>query len=252
MKRKIINMEEVDSTNRFLHDYTPETDEEMTIVTARFQTAGRGQGSNRWESKAGANLLFSLLVHPVGVPLMFRFLLSEAGALALKEALDSYTDGIRIKWPNDIYWQDRKISGTLIETRVSGGSLKDFIFGCGVNVNQTEFVSDAPNPVSLRQIIGRRVPPEELLGRITEAFDKYYGMVIDRQYADIAARYDEALYRRHGFFPYRDQDGDFEGAIVEVEDDGHLVLRDRSDALRRYAFKEIEYILPPQEKPSCL
>lgn len=245
MNTKIVNLEEVDSTNRFLHDYTPAAGEEMTIVTARFQTAGRGQGSNRWESKAGDNLLFSLLVHPVRVPLALRFLLSEAGALALKEALDSYTDGIRVKWPNDIYWQDRKISGTLIETHVCGGSLQDFIFGCGVNVNQTEFVSDAPNPVSLRQIIGRQVPTEEVLGRIMEAFGKYYGMVVDGQYAGIAARYDEVLYRRHGFFPYRDQDGAFEGAIVEVEDDGRLVLRDRPGSLRRYAFKEVEYILPP-------
>ena len=242
MNTKIIHLEEVDSTNRFLHDYVPDEGEEMTLVTALYQTAGRGQGNNKWESRAGDNLLFSLLVHPVGVPLARQFLLSEAGALALKEALDTYADGISVKWPNDIYWHDRKISGTLIETRVSGGALKDFIFGCGINVNQQEFCSDAPNPVSLCRIIGHPVPLEELLDRVITAFRKYYAMILDGEYADVSALYHAALYRRKGFYAYRDQDGAFEGAVVEVEDDGHLILRDEAGSIRSYAFKEVEFI----------
>lgn len=247
MKTKIIHLEEVDSTNRFLHDYTPAADEEMTVVTARYQSAGRGQGSNKWESSAGDNLLLSILVHPFRMPLTRQFLLSEAGALALKEALDNYTDGISVKWPNDIYWRDRKISGTLIETRVNGGRMKDFIFGSGININQREFRSDAPNPVSLRQIIGHETPVEEVFGRVLTAFTKYNGMIVNGEYDAVAALYHEVLYRRHGFHAYRDQDGDFDGALVEVEDDGHLILRDRTGVLRSYAFKEVEYIIPPTE-----
>ena len=104
----------------------------MTVVVADYQTAGKGQGTNTWESEAGKNLLFSVLVHPTMLPVRSQFLLSEAGALALKEALADYVkDDIRLKWPNDIYWKDKKLSGTLIETKLAAGRIKDCVFGGG-------------------------------------------------------------------------------------------------------------------------
>ena len=154
----VVRLDAVDSTNSFLRTYTPADDEPMTVVVADYQTAGRGLGTNTWESEAGKNLLFSVLVHPTMLPVRSQFLLSEAGALALKEALTDYVkDDIRLKWPNDIYWKDKKLSGTLIETKLAGGRIKDCIFGVGLNVNQEAFHSDAPNPVSLCQILGHEV-----------------------------------------------------------------------------------------------
>ena len=239
----VVRLETIGSTNDFLKTYTPSEGEQMTVAVADFQTAGRGQGANCWESEAGKNLLFSVLLHPVEVPVACQFLLSEYGALSLREALTDYMGegSITLKWPNDIYWNDKKLSGTLIETKLSGGRIKDCVFGVGLNVNQTEFKSDAPNPVSLCQILGKEVNREDLLQKIIASFERNYELIRSANYGAISAMYHEALYRSKGFYPYEDADGVFEGAIVEVEDDGHLILRDREGMIRSYEFKEIKY-----------
>jgi BirA family biotin operon repressor/biotin-[acetyl-CoA-carboxylase] ligase len=241
MNIKTIRFKETDSTSRYLREYVPAEGEDMTIAVADFQTAGQGMGTNTWESEPGQNLLFSILVHPVMLPVNRQFLLSMAEAVALQDTLSRYTDGITIKWPNDIYWQDQKISGTRIDTSLSSHGIKNFILGTGIDVNQREFHSDAPNPVSLRQILGHDVDRDELLNRVTDSFMKYYGMIVGGDYTDIAALYHQSLYRAHGFHSYSDADGDFEAAIVEVEDDGHLILRDREGMIRSYEFKEIKF-----------
>ena len=239
----IIRLEETDSTNTYLRQHASQMEAWMTVVTAEYQTAGRGQGVHTWESNRSENLLFSVLTHPVMVPVRSQFLLSEAGALALKEVLDGYTDGITLKWPNDIYWNDCKLSGTLIETSIGGGRIKNCVFGIGLNVNQKTFESDAPNPVSLAQILGHDIDREQLFKQIVAAFEKYYRMLENGQYDAISALYHEALYRRQGFYMYEDGDGRFEGAIVEVGDDGLLVLRDRDGRFREYEFREVKFVL---------
>lgn len=239
----IVRLEETDSTNTYPRQHASQMEAWMTVVTAEYQTAGRGQGVHTWESNRSENLLFSVLTHPVMVPVRSQFLLSEAGALALKEVLDGYTDGITLKWPNDIYWNDRKLSGTLIETSIGGGHIKNCVFGIGLNVNQKTFESDAPNPVSLAQILGHDIDRELLFKQIVAAFEKYYRMLENGQYDAISALYHEALYRRQGFYMYEDGDGRFDGAIVEVGDDGLLVLRDRDGRFREYEFREVKFVL---------
>ena len=238
---QMIRLTETESTNKFLKEFG-KAEEPITIVVADYQTAGKGQGTNTWESESGKNLLFSILVHPASLPIERQYILSEAAALSYKAVLDTYTADVSVKWPNDIYWQDRKISGTLIETALKKGVIKDFIIGTGININQQEFRSDAPNPVSLCQIIGREVPLEEVLNKVVESFEEYYRMVIDGAYDTISQRYHDALYRKEGLFPYRDKNGAFMAAIVEVKDDGHLVLKDSEGNLREYGFKEVEYV----------
>lgn len=235
-------MEEVDSTNRFLRQMESYDEEALTVAVADYQTAGKGQGTHTWESEAGKNLLFSLLVCPRWVPVRRQFLLSEAGALAIKEALDSYAEGFSLKWPNDVYWNDRKISGTLIETSVDSRGIKRCVFGVGVNINQMQFLSDAPNPVSLAQIVGHEVDREEVLQKIIDAFLRYYELLRRADYQDVTGIYHLSLYRRKGYHWYEDADGKFEGAFVEVEDDGHLVLHDKKGVIRSYAFGEIKFV----------
>ena len=237
----IIRLEETDSTNNYLRSYQPADGEKITVVTAEFQTAGRGQGSNTWESQKGKNLTFSILVHPVMVPLQRQFLLSMTGGIALKMALAKYTDGITLKWPNDVYWNDRKLSGTLIETTLSGGHITNCIFGIGLNVNQTLFRSDAPNPVSLCQILGRTLALKPLLIQLLDAFGQQLH-VMNTDAEQLVDAYRKHLYRRTGFHAYRDCKGYFEAELVDVEPTGHLTLRDRKGGERRYAFKEVSYI----------
>ena len=242
---RIIRLMETASTNQFLKEknLTTSTEGSITVIVADYQTAGKGQGTNTWESESGKNLLFSILVHPTTLPIERQYILSEAAALSYKEVLDAYTEDISVKWPNDIYWQDRKISGTLIETSLSKGAIKDFIIGTGININQREFHSDAPNPVSLCQITGRETPLEEVLNKVVESFEEYYQMVIDGAYDTISKRYHEALYRKEGLFPYRDRKGEFTASIDHVKDNGHLVLKDADGNTREYAFKDVEFVM---------
>lgn len=244
MNTKIIHLAETDSTNSYIKRIDDNGGvDDMIVVVADYQTAGRGQGSNSWHSKPGQNLLFSLAAHPVMVPVARQFLLSMTEALALSQALSSLTDGISMKWPNDIYWHDRKLSGTLIETTLGGGHIRQCVFGTGINVNESTFPSNLPNPVSLRQILGHDTDREELLNLIIRKFEGLWQLITEGAYADISAMYHQSLYRGHGYHTFQDANGQFEAAIIEVEDDGHLVLHDRQGVIRRYMFKEIEFVI---------
>ena len=230
MKIRQIHLEETTSTNTYIKGLALEADE-MVVVSTLWQTAGRGQGVNRWESERGKNLLFSLMARPSFVAVQQQFALSMAGALAIKDVLDRFTPDIRIKWPNDIYWRDRKISGTLIETSLAHGEISRFVYGIGLNVNQVQFVSDAPNPVSLAQITGKQVALMPLLDSIVEAFLAQWDLLKAGQTHLIAARYNASLYRASGFHRYSDKQGAFDAELVGVETNGIITLRDRQGQL---------------------
>ena len=233
MEWKIVHIDETDSTNRWLRE---QGGEENVVVWADYQTAGRGCGTNHWESERGKNLTFSMLLHPHDVPAQKQFHISMAISLALCKALGQHIGDLSIKWPNDIYWRDGKIGGILIEVTLQGNKVKDCIIGIGLNINQRVFRSDAPNPVSMWQICEQETDCEQLLQEILQAFQEYMGKSNKDEYQSM-------LYRRKGFHPYADKDGAFMAEIIDVEDDGHLLLRDDNGQLRRYAFKEVTFVI---------
>ena len=150
---------ELTSTNTELARLADEGAPHGTVAIAECQTAGRGQRGNTWESAPGENVTMSVLLHPDGIEPRRQFAISEAVALGVAETLDIYLPaGMRaeVKWPNDIYVGNRKICGILIENRITSTTIERAIAGIGLNVNQELFVSDAPNPVSLRQLTGAR------------------------------------------------------------------------------------------------
>ena len=234
----IIRLEETDSTNRYLSDLcdnTPTAPAEYTTVTARFQTSGKGQRGNSWESEAGQNLLFSTVLYPRFTEARRQFVLSQIVSLAVKEELDTYTEGISIKWPNDIYWHEKKICGMLIENVLEGSRIGRCI------------PSPAPNPVSLKQITGRDYDATTVLDGFLRRLHTYYEALRHdgdgRFAASIARRYANALFRREGLHPYEDADGRFLARLADVEPDGRLVLQDETGRRRKYLFKEVQYIL---------
>ena len=231
---KIIHIDETDSTNRWLK----ENGKEGMVVVAAYQTAGKGCGSNSWESERGKNLTFSMLIHPEGIPANEQFRITEMTSVALCETLGHYINNkVEIKWPNDIYVGDRKICGMLIENRLQGSAIKDSIIGIGLNVNQTEFRSDAPNPVSIRQLTGQENDLETLLHQFLVAFERVaVCKTINRDYR---AR----LYRKGVSALYEDQTGRFEATLTDVRSDGRLVLQDETGWQRTYAFKEVQFII---------
>ena len=179
----------VDSTNNYLRRKLDEgyKAEGMLIVSTDNQTAGRGQRGNSWESEPGKNLMFSILTHPSAVPASRQFIISQAMALVILRVLKSisppHSQRFTVKWPNDIYYDNSKLGGTLIECDLQGKNIDNCIIGTGLNVNQTRFVSDAPNPISLRQIFGREFDRGVLLSAIIKEFADIYSQLTSKDYA---------------------------------------------------------------------
>ena len=235
MKYRVVHIAETGSTNRWLKEHGGEED---MVVWTDYQTAGRGCGTNTWESERGRNLLFSVLIHPEDIPANEQFIISMAMSNSIVKVVSPFVENVSIKWPNDIYVGDRKLCGMLIENRLQGSVIKDSIIGVGINVNQLRFVSDAPNPVSLANLTGQTYDTAELLQQLFAAFDEEW---TDGE--GVRSRYLSQLYRRTGFYRYRDALGEFLAELITVEDDGHLVLRDIDGYSHRYAFKEVSFIV---------
>ncbi|MCL1938326.1 MAG: biotin--[acetyl-CoA-carboxylase] ligase [Candidatus Azobacteroides sp.] len=239
----IIRIESADSTNLLLKEWSEKQRwEEGTTLFARNQTAGRGQMGNHWEAEADKNITCSILLYPVFLPAKQHFLLSETIALGVKKTLDDYTEKISVKWPNDIYFEDRKIAGILIENEWIGSEISRSIVGIGLNVNQEVFYSNALCPVSLKQILGKDTDLDALLKNMLRHIEELYGKLKAGEIGLISQMYQESLYRKFGFYPYQDQKGCFEARIQSVSADGFLSLETREGEERRYAFKEVVFI----------
>ena len=234
MRWEIVHIDETDSTNRWLK----EQGKGDMVLVADYQTAGRGCGTNRWESERGKNLTFSMLLHPTDLPARQQFHITEVVSVALCETLEHYINNkVEVKWPNDIYVGNRKICGMLIENRLYGSTIRDSIVGIGLNVNQRQFLSDAPNPVSLWQLTGREIDRDELLHEFLKTFDAVSA-------CETASNdYRKRLFWQAGAHEFKDENGTFSANIVDVLTDGHLVLDDTEGRRRTYAFKEVQFVI---------
>ena len=265
MDYKVIHIDETDSTNRWLRSFcskenrregetlrgsvetTPKLHNSLDknnslVVVAEYQTAGKGCGSNSWESERGKNLTFSMLIHPEAIPANEQFRITEMTSVAMCETLKRQgCKEVCIKWPNDIYVGDRKICGILIENRLQGSMIKDSIIGIGLNVNQRTFVSDAPNPVSLYQLFGQETDRDELLNRFLDAFDRAYDS------KTTCLTYREMLFRKGKDSLYKDKTTCFTARLTDVLPDGRLLLVDQEGRERLYAFKEVEFIVKSEK-----
>lgn len=244
METKTIYIEETTSTNSYIKDMISQGNiSEITTVYTGFQTAGRGQRGNTWESEKGANLTFSVYFEPVFVPAREQFVISELASLAVKELLDKYCDDIKIKWPNDVYHKDKKICGMLIENSLNGKEIAYSIAGIGININQERFVSDAPNPISLRNITGEKYDTDSIMQDFVKIFKGKYMRLKNGEKKEIHAEYLNALYRKNEMARYKDARGEFTGEITDVKPEGQLVVTDENGATNNYEFKEVAYII---------
>lgn len=205
-----------------------------------FQTAGKGQPGNSWESENGKNLLFSILLYPENIQINKQFILSQLTCLAIKKVLDKYTDNISIKWSNDIYWKEKKICGILIENSLIRDKIGQCIIGIGLNINQEIFTSNAPNPVSLKQITGKEMECDKILFDIRNELIILYKNL---DFEKIQQEYHQNLYRKEGFHPYTDTTTKekFLARIEKVEPDGKLILITENGERKEYYFKEVVF-----------
>ncbi len=239
----IIHVKECDSTNNALEELNKTgRQEEGTILWSDFQSEGKGQRGNKWESEKGKNLLFSILLYPE-VKANEQFIISQIVSLAVAECLLSYTEDITIKWPNDIYGKEKKICGILVENRLDGDRIEQSIAGIGININQNKFAGNAPNPISISQITGERHNLFEILNKVRANILDYNRQLQSGDINSISKRYKDLLFRREGYHWYNDGKSDFVAKIKDIEPSGLLVLETENGTERRFAFKEVKYIL---------
>ncbi len=244
MTRQIAYIQETSSTLTYIRELQKEQllEDGFTVYTG-FQSAGRGQKGNSWESAQDKNLLFSTILFPPKLKANQQFIISQLVSLAIFDVLNKETDQISIKWPNDIYWKNKKIAGILIENDIMEDMIYRSILGVGINLNQEAFESKAPNPVSLKQITGKSYEIIDILFEILKNIDQYYNSLESPEnFTTIRKRYKESLYRKDGFHRFANNNETFDARIYDIEESGILVLETQDGDIRRYAFKEVRYI----------
>lgn len=242
---QIIRLQSVDSTNNYANRLIRETGcSEGTVFLAYEQTAGRGQIQNYWESEAGKNLTFSIVLYPTFLEIKQQFMISKVVTLGIYTAVSKYVDGVRIKWPNDIYAGNLKMGGILIENSVMYGSLNSSIVGIGINLNQTKFRSNAPNPVSLQLLTKQHYDPETILSEILAEIDRNYLRLKNGEHEALDREFIATLFRFNEMHSFKDENGLFDGCIVGVNEIGQLLIRRQDDTISEYHFKEVEFLHP--------
>ena len=231
------------STNDKLTELIKESDlPEFSVVITQNQTAGKGQAGNSWESEKGKNITLSILLRPLFLEPQNQFYISKIVSLAIVDTLDNLSIQSTIKWPNDIYVDDKKIAGILIENSIMGNSISNSIIGIGLSVNQERFISEAKNPVSVYNILNEAKNIEDILDTLLHNLLKSYTALINNELENIDNEYFKRLYRKEGFYRFKDARGVFSAEISEIEFSGILVLTDSHGQIRKYAFKEVEFL----------
>jgi BirA family biotin operon repressor/biotin-[acetyl-CoA-carboxylase] ligase len=240
---KYIFRESLPSTNAYAAKLLKnESLQEGTIIYANFQTSGRGQSGNQWESEDSKNLLISLILYPTMIEPSDQFIISKTISLGICDYLRRHTANVSIKWPNDIYVNNDKIAGILIESSIIRNEMGNLIAGIGLNINQKIFRSDAPNPVSLGMITGKEFNLEECRKDLAQCLDKRYRQLLHEKRSDIDSEYLDNLYRIGQWGDYSDKNGLFKGKIIAVNPSGHLRVEDQSGRICEYSFKEINFL----------
>lgn len=241
--KKIIKLDEVDSTNNYatknIENYNWN---EGTIVLAGQQLNGRGQMNNSWESEPEKNLLLSIILYPEFLPAHYQFLLSKVIALSVAGVVKKYTENVFVKWPNDIYVGHKKVAGVLIENSIMGMNIGWSVCGVGLNVNQQEFCSGAPNPVSLFQLTNTELELDRVLHLLSKEVDKWYGYLKEGEVGQIDTAYCALMYRYREKALYRDENGIYTGMITGINEIGQLLIKKESGETAIYNFKQVEFL----------
>lgn len=242
--QNLVILKEVDSTNTFLKNLISNTEPvpEGTVILAESQTAGRGQQQNKWYSKTGESLAFSLLLKPAFLPLAQQFNLIRIVSLGVYDALLPLVGNtLKIKWPNDIYVADRKLGGILIENQVQGSVIKNSVVGIGLNVNQTTFPDWVPNATSVKQILHTDYDLKALMFDICNHIGNWYIKLKAGNESQIQEAYLNALYWLNKPGSFKVQDTIFGGVITGVSNTGLLQVACNGNTTA-YNLKEIEFL----------
>ena len=248
-------IKQTNSTSTLLREQYSDDLPHLYTIRADYQTAGRGQAGNSWESEDGKNLLFSALLRYNDLRAADQWRLAMLVSLAMWEILAKHLpeEQLTIKWPNDIYFGDKKLVGILIENSLVGGYVGYSIAGIGVNVNQTKWLSNAPNPISMKEITNQDYDVETLMNEWIDAMKRWEQCTTD----ELSTAYLQHIYRRNGWYKYVEREvsvqptmiaeqgiaGTFLAEFVGVTEQGELILRKENGEEKNYHFKQIRFVV---------
>jgi BirA family biotin operon repressor/biotin-[acetyl-CoA-carboxylase] ligase len=238
--KNLIYVPECHSTNTLASEVCQKTTvaEGTTVVTDN-QTKGRGQRGNTWFSEPNKNLTFSIILRPTFLKPVDQFNLTIAVSLSIHDFLSQLIqDSVRIKWPNDILINDKKVCGMLIENSISGATLQQSIVGIGLNVNQLNF--DVDTATSMKSVSGREFNLSDTLHLLLHCIEKRYLQLRNEKTDALKSEYLQALYRKGELHNFIDSNGLFEGVIEGISAEGRLVIL-RNGIIKMYSLKEVSF-----------
>lgn len=236
-------LEETTSTNLSVYEMLAVNRlPEGSAVLAKYQTKGRGQFGTQWESEHGKNLLVSYVFYPRFLEPKDLFMLNKTIALGVYDYVKKVVKKkVTLKWPNDIYVGNKKIAGILIENSITFSDINYSIAGVGLNVNQTKFSAFAVKATSFKLITKKKMELEKCFYTLSGCLEKRYRLMNEKKYDAISSDYKKAMYRLGKFFLYRRKHEVFRARILDVMDDGKLVLEHENGRLESFGFKEIAF-----------
>lgn len=243
--KNLIRLEQVSSTNSVLSEMLSNSKPlaDGSVIMADEQLNGKGQQGSFWEASPGKNITLSLLYYPNFLTIDKQFYLSMAISLGVLDFLEELSIAdISIKWPNDLYVKKNKIAGILIENSLMGNYLKSSIIGIGLNVNQEKFYSDAPNPISIKQITGLNYDLNQIIPKLFHFIEIHYLQLKAGKFEFLKESYLSSLFRFNTLGSYKSNNVVFQGKIIDIETSGRLVL-DVDNHKKSFDTKEIEFLL---------
>ncbi|MCS6903941.1 MAG: biotin--[acetyl-CoA-carboxylase] ligase [Bacteroidia bacterium] len=244
-----IHLEEIDSTNNYARQYIPKGPEGL-LITAAYQSQGRGQKSNTWLAERGKNILATLLLYPSFLKASQSFYLNIISSLAIQKGLTfatTHSIPFFIKWPNDIYAYSQKIAGILIETHIQGYFLENAIIGLGVNINQQNFTA-LPNATSLFRLTNKIWDISTILSKILEHFEYFYLQLKNHQFQELLTQYNQQLLFKNEIKKFHrmstpESNYLFEGKIIGVTTQGKLMVQDFYGNIINFLPHEVQLVL---------
>jgi BirA family biotin operon repressor/biotin-[acetyl-CoA-carboxylase] ligase len=240
----LIDLPELDSTNSYAFSLlSKDKPVEGTVISTACQTAGKGQVGNSWESEPHRNITMSVVLFPGFLPLRQQVFLNMAVSLSAHDLLSAcIPTGTSIKWPNDLYVGDRKAGGILIQNTTYNNYIRATVAGIGLNVNQTDFSAELPNPTSIRLETALDFDRNQLLLILCEYIEQRYLQLKAGHFRMLKEEYLRNLYRFGQAAWYRRASGEvFEATITDVDDHGRLCLQSGAN-MERFDLKAIGFL----------
>jgi BirA family biotin operon repressor/biotin-[acetyl-CoA-carboxylase] ligase len=241
----LLHFDALDSTNSYATNLLAKSDPiDGTVISAAFQTTGRGQIGSNWESESGKNLLLSIILYPTFLNVRRPFILNQAIALGVHDFLSGQTEqAVWIKWPNDIHIKDKKVAGILIQNTLSGSSVQHTIVGLGINILQNEFPDHLPKATSLSIETGKQPEPSSLYEPLFRAVEVWYLRLKAGETSLIQNAYLDRLYRLRQWSNFvRPHTGEvFQGQIVGINESGKLLIEHDGET-EVFGMKEVSFL----------